>query len=419
VAESQLDSRETTSPLRNPLFVLLWASQFGTTAVLYAMGVAAAVLAEEQTQSSVQTGLVILSSIVPAVLGSLIAGAVVDRRGRVQVLMASHLTRALFALAFWAGMLFLPSGLALAIVYLANATGAALAQFALPAEYALVPDLVSSNQLLSANAVLQISIIAAEGLGVVLLAPLVVKLAGAPAMGILAAALYLLGLALVAALPKDQPMPSQEARERPDWEKLMADLRAGWQTIANDRLLRLVTAQMTLAAALLLVLLSLIPGLASRYLGIGVEDAAFLILPGGVGFVLGAAMVSRAEKRLRPVAWIAAGLCGLGLSIGAIAVLSGQAESLRLWLVLPPILSAGLTLGMIIIPARTVLQKHPPPSLRGRVIAAQLAMGNAAAVIPLLLGDALADQFGIRPIMGVIGLLALGVGLVGLHYARR
>jgi MFS family permease len=419
VARLPLDGIEALSPLRNRLFRRLWASQFGTTAVLYAMGVAAAVLAEEQTQSSVQTGIVILSSIVPAVLGSLVAGAVVDRRGRVQVLMASHLTRALFALAFWAGMLLLPPSLALAVVYLANATGAALAQFALPAEYALVPDLVPSTQLLPANAVLQISIIAAEGLGVVLLAPLVVKLAGAPAMGIIAALLYLLGLGLVAALPKDQPTPSRGGGEGPDWRKLRADLRAGWQTIARDRLLRLVTTQMTLAAALLLVLLSLIPGLASRHLGIGVEDAPLLILPGGLGFVLGAAVVSRAEKWSGPATWIAAGLCGLGLSVSAIAVLSGQKEPLRLWLVLPPILSAGFTLGMIIIPARTVLQKRPPPSLRGRVIAAQLAMGNAAAVLPLLLGDALADQFGIRPVMGVLGLLALGVGLVGLRHARR
>jgi MFS family permease len=414
-----LDGKETTSLLKNRPFRRLWISQFCTVAVLYSMGVAAAVLAEEQTQSSVQTGLVILSSILPAVLASLVAGAVVDRRGRVPVLMASHLTRALFALVFWASTMLLPPGLALAAVYLSNVVGAALAQFALPAEFALVPDLVGQMQLTSANALLQLGIIVAEGLGVVLLAPLIVKLAGAPVMGLVGATLYLLGLAMVATLPKGQPLPVPGQVKGPDWEKLRADLRAGWQTIAQDRLLRLVTTHMTLAAALLLVVMSLIPGLASRHLGIGVEDAPFLILPGGVGFVVGSALVSRLQRRLSQPGWIVLGLTGLGLGISAIAVLSGQPESLRLWLVLPPILGVGLTLAMIIIPARTVLQERPPPSLRGRVIAAQLAMGNAAAILPLLLGGTLADHLGIRPVMGVLGLATLAIGLIGLRYTRR
>ena len=67
-----------------------------------------------------------------------------------------------------------------------------------------------------------------------------------------------------------------------------ADLRAGWQTIAADPLLRLVVVQATVGATLLLVLLSLLPGLATRHLGVSVADAPFLILPGGLAFVLAA-----------------------------------------------------------------------------------------------------------------------------------
>jgi MFS family permease len=64
------------------------------------------------------------------------------------------------------------------------------------------------------------------------------------------------------------------------------------------------------------------------------------------------------------------------------------------------------------------LQERPPANVRGRVIAAQLALANAAAILPLLLGGSLADRLGIRPVMGALGLLALCAGIVVAFQAR-
>jgi MFS family permease len=403
---------ETTSLLRNRLFRRLWAAQFSTVAVVYSLSLAGAILVEEQTHSSAQIGLVILSSILPAFLFSLVSGAVVDRWGRVQTLMASYLGRALIALAFWLGTRLLPTGPALAVVYAVNVAGATFSQFALPGELALLPDLVDRTHLTSANALLQLSMLAAEGLGIVVLSPLVSKMAGPPAVGLVSAGLCLLALGLVATLPKDRPSASQ-AKDR---ESIWIELRAGWRTIAHDRLLSLVAIQATFAATLLLVLLSLVPGLASRHLGLSVEDAPLLMLPGGLGFVLGSFLMSRWERRLSRPAWIAAGLTGLGISIGLLCAFSGEAGGV--WLVLPSIFGVGLGLALVIIPARTILQERPPAPMRGRVIATQLALANAAAVLPLLLGGTLADHFGIRPVMAMLSLLALGAGAAGLHQAR-
>jgi MFS family permease len=99
--------------------------------------------------------------------------------------------------------------------------------------------------------------------------------------------------------------------------------------------------------------------------------------------------------------------------------LTGGGESINLLFSLIPVLGVGLALGLVIIPARTVLQERPPAAMRGRVIATQLALGNAAAVIPLLIGGNLADRLGVRPVMGLLSLLALGLGLVGLRYTSR
>ncbi len=403
--------------LKNHSFRRLLLAQFSAITAIYGFSLSGAALVEERTQSSTQTGLVILSAILPAFLGSLISGAVVDRFGRKRMLLASHMCRALVALAFWAGTLFLSPSLALATVYLVNVAAATFSQFATPAELAMLPDLVERRRLVSANALFQISMLAAEGLGLIVLSPVLIKAFGPPSVGLAGAALCFLAVLLVMPLPQDRSPVSRPTVERAVWKDLMADLRAGWLTISHDRLLRLVAIQATVAAALLLVLLSLIPGLLSRHLGLGVEDAPILILPGGVGFVLGSALLGRWGNRLRRPATIAVGLIGLGMSIGLLGLASSQEG--RLWLVLPLILAMGVMLALVIISARVVLQERPAAEMRGRVIAAQLAMANAAAVLPLLLGGSLADQLGIRPVMGLLGLIALGAGLVGLRQARH
>ena len=84
--------------LRSRLFRRLWAAQFATVTMVYGLSLAGVAYLEEQTGSSAGTGLVILSSILPAFLASLVAGAVVDRFGRRPTLLVSHFSRAALAL---------------------------------------------------------------------------------------------------------------------------------------------------------------------------------------------------------------------------------------------------------------------------------------------------------------------------------
>jgi MFS family permease len=413
-----LKRAQTTALLKNRSFCRLWAAQFTTLTVVYGLGLASAVLVEDRTHSSVQTGLVILSAILPSFLASLISGAVVDRFGRKRVLIASQLARALVALAFWGGSKFLPPGLALATALGVNFAGAIFTQFATPAELSLLPELVEREQLLSANALFQLSSLAGEGLGIIVLSPLIIKLLGVQAVGLMGAILCLTAIIVVAPLPADQPVARQPGDHRASesvWVALRADLKDGWLTISRDRLLSLVAIQATLAATLLLVLLSLVPGLLSRHMGLGVEDAPLLMLPGGLGFVLGALLMTRWEKRLSRPIWIAIGLAGLGTCLCFLSLSSRKAE--HLWLVLLPILGVGIALALVIIPARVILQERPPAAMRGRVIAAQLALANAAAIVPLLIGGSLADHLGIQPVMGLLGLMAMGAGVIGLRVA--
>ena len=411
---STLGAKKMAALLLNTHFRRLWVAQFATVTLVYALSLAGTVLVEARTQSSAQTGLVILSSIVPAFVTSLVSGAVVDRWGRKRLLLISHLARGLVALAFWAGTAFSSAGLALLTVYGANLVVSVFSQFATPAELAMLPDLVERPQLPAANALLQVGMLAGEGLGIILLAPLLIKAYGVPAMGLAGLGLCLLAAVLVWALPGDPARPADPKRTA--GTDLWADLRTGWRVIVQDRVLGLIAVQATIAATLLLILLSLMPGLLSRHMGLAVEDAPFLLLPGGLGFVAGLYWVGRQGERLRPQRYITVGLLGLGLSTILLVPLTTGGGAV--WAALPCILVLGLSLSAIIVPARVVLQQRPPAAVRGRVIATQLALSNAASIVPLLLGGTLADHWGIPPVMIALGLIALAAGAVGVALGR-
>lgn len=420
-------TKEATSLFGNSRFLRLWVAQFSGIMVFYALNLAGPALVEEQTQSSAHIGLVILAVILPAFLASLVGGAVVDRWGRGQVLLVGQASRVVLALAFWAGTRWLPGGLAVVTVLVVNAAGAIATQFVVPAELALLPDLVDGERLLSANALVQLGHLTSQGIGIVVLSPMVIKLAGAPAMGLVGAALCLVAVFLVAGLPKDVSPSKKAGQFAAALADFGVDLQQGWRTIVKDRVLSLVALQLTLAGMVLMVLLSLVPGLATRRLGVGVEDAPILLLPGGLGFILGSVVLGRIGGRASRISWIVLGLAGLGLSLSAVALLSGGTgqdvvQGIDLVVLAPTLLFIsvlGLALAFIIVPSRTVLQERPPVAMRGRVIAVQLALGNGVAVLPLALGGTLADHLGIQPVMGLLGLVALGAGAIGLHHITR
>jgi MFS family permease len=416
-----MDSITTGASQAKPLlgnrpFRRLWAAQFTSIAAVYAVTLAGITLVEELTHSTTLNAVTLVSAILPAFLGSLVSGTVVDRLGRVRVLMASVAAWTLVGVGFWAASGSLPTVWAVLAVFATNATLALVTQFAMSAEYALLPDYVGQALLLQANTLFQISLAAGEGLGAILLAPLIIKVGGIPTVGLAAALLCLLALVLVFNLPRDETRSRPHSREGRDWSALGADLRAGWQAIIEDRVLGLVTLQATVAASLLLILVALLPGLASRSLGIGAENVPYLLLPGGLGFALGLIAVNRWEGQLDRLAWICWGLAGLGLGIGLLAAASGTPPLVGLMLASFSVIGLGLALALI--PARTVLQERPPAEVRGRVISAQLALGNAAAVLPLLLGGSLADQIGIQPVLVFMALVALLAGLAGIRIAQ-
>jgi len=78
----------------------------------------------------------------------------------------------------------------------------------------------------------------------------------------------------------------------------------------------------------------------------------------------------------------------------------------------------GLGFSLVMIPARAILQEHPPAAMRGRVVAAQLTLANAANTLPLLLAGGLADLIGIRRVLILVALTVLGAAVVSIRHSQ-
>ena len=153
---------------RNPPFLRLWlsqaATQIGGNMVLFGLTV---VVSENNPNTAVS--LLILSFLVPAVLFSAVAGVYVDRIDRRLVLIATNVLRGFAMIGIFL------VGDHLLLLLLLNLFVSTVTVFFAPAEAAMIPEVVPRQQLLAANGVFTLTLNAAFALGFALLGPLVIK----------------------------------------------------------------------------------------------------------------------------------------------------------------------------------------------------------------------------------------------------
>ncbi|MBC7223524.1 MAG: MFS transporter [Anaerolineae bacterium] len=402
--------------LKNPAFRRLCGQMFASATGVYAIYYASVVMVEDITHASAQMGLLIFASTLPGFLLGPWAGVVVDRYERIGVLTASNGLRVVGGLGFLFALRRLEPPLLLPAIYLCNFAQGSLNQFVAAAEGAILPRLVRSEQLLGANSLLGVVLLAAEGTGLVVLGPSLWKVGGAQAVVWSAILLGLVSIPLSASLPREKVVPS--AKQARALVRAWADLKAGWRFVATDRPTFLATLQWALASSISLMLSTLAPGLVARGLGMPVENTAYMLVPVGIGVGSGMALVGQRGNRRPNESWIATGLLILGGTLASLSLLYCVDEVWRLPFLLIVALGVGFGFALVSIPAATLLQERPPERMRGRVIATRLVLSNAASTLPLPLVGALADQIGIWQTVLLLALLALGAGAGNVHHAR-
>jgi MFS family permease len=377
-------------------------------------------------------GAVILAFSLPAVLLSAVAGIFVDRHPKKTILVASNFLRVPTALGYILALRTLSGYPLLTTIYVLTFVNSAIGQFFGPAEGATIPLLVGQERLLAANSMFNLTFIATQVVGLVILAPLALKLLGIQGSFWVMTFMYLVSWLLVALLPRDE-VPFRQNSGNSALERAWLEIKEGWRFVASHHSIYMAMLHLTLITTLLMIMAMLAPGFAARVLGMQTEDAVYVFAPAGVGMLLASFLVGHFGHRLRKTVLINGGLIALAVTLALLAVAGRLSEPLTVPLfkaspemtlsvvgeVMILAFLVGFAMTLVTVPAQTILQEFSPPEVRGRVLAVQFTLANLVAIPPMLTVGNMADRLGIPRVLLVVALGVLLISGVSLYYARQ
>ena len=384
--------------LRRPGFRRLFAAQtisrWGDTF----NAVALVILVYQLTGSGLKVAGTVAFEIAPVVLFGFLAGAVVDRHSRRQVMLAADLGRAVVALALVA---FHDQ---LAVIYLAAFLLSAFSVFFNPAAASVLPSVVHDDEIVAANS----AIWSAAVISQIALAPaagaLVAAAGPAPAFAINATT-FLASAAFISRLPV-----TRQTRRQPTTH--LADVAEGLHLIRASRFLAVLTGVQALAALSAGATSALLVVLAEQHLDVGPGRFGLLIAAIGVGAGFGPLVLQHLVDDVRRPRF----LFGPYLLRGAVDLVLAISTSFAIALGALALYGVGTSTGNVTYNA--VLQTTVHNRVRGRVFAFYDVVWQAARLISIGLGGMLADSLGITAVYWVGGTLLLAAGALGLLAGR-
>jgi len=426
------NERGFAAVLANRYFLRLWMAQALSQTAQSGIHFVQMVLIERLTSSTTHVGLMILAFSLPGVIFSAVAGVVVDRFPKKWILVGSNALRVLTVSSYLWCLAVLDGWWLLLAIYAVTFISSSIGQFFMPAEGATIPLLVGKEGLLAANSLFNLTLTIAQLIGLMVLAPLGVKLIGEQGTFAIIAFLYLSAALLVSGLPKDSPpkrRPSTQSAYKSAWQ----DLQEGWQFVASHPGVYLPMSQLTLISTLLMVLVMLAPGFSARVLGMAPEDAIFIFAPAGLGMLVASFVAGRYGHLIRRETIVSVGLGGMALGFAAMGWVSrGHLKEMQpLFDMYPEVtitvttalmglaLFLGFVMALVNIVAQTSLQERSPAEIRGRVYAVQFMLSNLVAIPPLLTIGGLADLIGIPRVTYLLGGLIVLVWGVNIFLTRR
>lgn len=389
-------------------FVLLWTGQIISRLgdSLYTIALAWWVL--QKTGSATAMGVVLICADIPMLLLLLFGGIVVDRLPRMRLMLASDLLRG-SVVGLIALLAFLQQLQLWEICIMSTLFGAVQAFF-YPAYIAIVPDLVPSEMLPSANSLRSISGTAAQLIGPAMAAA-IIAMGGTSLTFALDGVSFAISALCLLALPRIPALSQSIEKE----EGLLHDLRVGLRTVLATPWLWVT---LVIAGVSTIFLAgpdeAVLPLLIKERFGEQVGVFALFTSLSGLGSVAAAFWLGRSTRlRKRGLltygAWVLAGLMLLvaGLPIGVVGISVAFAIQ-------------GAALSTLGLAWMNTLQEFVPANLLGRVASIDLLVSEGLVPLGYGLAGILADRLGAAPVFVLSGAIATFVIALGLlHPAIR
>jgi hypothetical protein len=306
---------------------------------------------------------------------------------------------------------------------------------------------VPREQLLAANGIFTLTLNGAFALGYALLAPLVVTIGGGPQpLIIIVAVLFAFAAVLCLTLPSDPPIK----RPRPGSISavtgavtgavteagqavggVFGQLREGIGIIRDNRTIAWSLAYLGISASLIGVVAVLGPSFARDTLGLSPKDLIVVVLPLGIGIVMGVLLLNNYGKYIARRRAIEVGLVLLGILLVVLTVagpvsrlLTGVGERVPVVdlsaltslvaVVVAIAFLAGVCYGIVAISAQVQLQEDIPADGRGRVFGVLNMLISVASILPIIVVGQIADWVGTTAVILGVAAFVLVSGVISI-----
>ncbi len=404
--------------LRQRNFALIWLGGLISQTGDWLLGIGLTVYVYFLTGSALATSITLIAQFVPYLLLGSLAGVFVDRWDRRWTMIICNLLLAFGLLP----LLIVHDKGSLWIVYLVQFFESCASQFVSPAERALLPNLVSEEQLVPANALISISTNTARLAGAAL-GGLLIGLLGLSGVVLLDAVSFLFVSAMIwlISIPTKQHVPQAipgtgiAISLTASWKRLGDEWLEGLQLIFRQRVLIvlfLMTIAQNLGEGVFSVLLIVF---VKKVLENGAVAYGSLLSIQAVGSLLGGVIIGRIGNRITP-----------SRLLGVCTVLFGFIDLLiiDIPIFIPSLLIVMILFALVGIPGtgaivgfNSLLQITVDDKLRGRIFGTFLAVGGMLVLLGMILAGALGDRLGpilmlniqgsVYALSGVLALLAL------------
>lgn len=386
--------------LRRRDFFLLWLSGLVSVAGDWVLRIALPYYVYVTTGSTLATAAMTAAELAPAILLSSFTGVLADRWDRRRILVVANMLQALVV----ASLLLVSEGW-LWVVYVVAALQSTAAAFSQPAEAALLPTLVTDDQLVQANALNALNNRLGRFVGVPLGAALL-SWWGLDVVVVVDALTFLGAATLIA--PIATPARAADPDVVPEEPHFWREWSGGLQVVRHDRtiaVLFVVFGLMTFGGTMLDPLY--VPWIRD-VLDEGVGVVAVITMTHSLAGVAGSLLVGTWGSRFS-----ARTLMGWGSVIAGVLLLV-KFNLPVLWVTIALSAVGGATAVASSVGVETMTQERTPEHVRGRVFGSLQAFIWLASLMGAVVGGVLGELLSVLAAINVAGILVTVAGVVVL-----
>ena len=380
--------KQYLSVLRNRNFFLLWLGQGVSDVGSRIHTIALVWFVTRLTGSATGVGLLFMAMTIPRIIVFPIAGVLVERWPKKQVIVFTDACRGLVAIC-------IALTTNITAIYGLSALMIIFELFFAPAIRTVIPRIVDKEDLLTANALSAVTGRTASLVG--------------PALGGLIIALFGIRIAFIvnglsfifsaiSELFIAIPVGAHEAATK-DRRNIGKEFLEGWEYIKSSYLLRFVVFFFAIVGIPFGAVMVLKVVLLTEVFGFSAEQYGLLMTIEGAGLLIGALTMGSMGKKYPETTTMVVGVGAIGASYLAISY------SPLFWMAAVLLFTIGFFATIANIAYGTFLQKAVADEYRSRVFSFDIALGDMFAFMSMGLAGVLGDTFGVSSVLAVCGAL--------------